>query len=211
MLCSNDNYMQDLYYYNQIPNNTYMGNIPNNIGNSIPIMGNMQNPSMINNNVFPQNQTMYGNNTSQGINNLYPSIYRIIYPVVSRIVSNNNYQYMNEDNLNNMVDTVFNIIEGPIDYDDEVTPNSTPNISTQNNSNTQTSNNNNSNNLRQSENKTNIQTTNRHTRNDNLLRDIIKILIIREILSRRIFQNQQQFGNTCPYYNTQSFMNPIIF
>ena len=200
MFCSNDNYMQDLYFYNQTPNNTYMGNMPNNsmMGN-VPAMGNMnnmQNPNMMNNNMFNTNQNMFGNNTGQGLNSLYPSLYRIIMPVVSRVVSNSNFQFLNEDTLSNMVDTVYNIVEGQIEYDNEMPSVSSQSASMQSNTsssnNTNSSNNSNTNtsssstNTRTSENRqvTNTQTSNRSNRNDNLLRDIIKILILREILSR---------------------------
>ena len=74
---NNDNYMQDLYFYNQIPNGTYM----NNLGGSIPINPNVQsnqiNP-MTNNMMFQDPRFVPNNYSGTNINNLYPSIYRII-------------------------------------------------------------------------------------------------------------------------------------
>ena len=81
---NNDNYMQDLYSYNQIPNNTYNPYMTN-WGNQMSVnpMGfsnmngmNMQNGNMgvnQNPNIFQGNQM-----NNQNPNNLYPSIYRII-------------------------------------------------------------------------------------------------------------------------------------
>ena len=123
---NNDHYMQDLYSYNQMPNNTYnpyMGNwLPpiaanvdsigvgnNNMYMNMPStnMGMNQNPNM-----FTGNQNINSNMNAQNPNNLYPSIYRIVNPVVNRVVSGSNLPYLTEDSLNNMVDTVYNIIEG---------------------------------------------------------------------------------------------------
>lgn len=203
---NNDNYMQDLYFYNQMPNSTYGTGVPN---NNAQMMGNIQNPNMMNG-MYNYNPNMYGNNMGQGANNLYPSIYRIISPVVSKVVANSNYQFLNEDVLNNMTDTVFNIVEGQIEYDDDMSSSTI-----QNNSNSQSTQNSNTTSSttstvasKTSETQTvsNSQTSNRRSnRNDNLLRDIIKILILKEIFSRGPSQN---FGNYTPYYNQpiQNFM-----
>ena len=214
MVYSNsDNYMQDLYFYNQMPNNTYMSNMsPNNM------MGNFQNTQMMNgingmqnqnmmNCTYSGSQNMYGNNMGQNINNLYPSIYRIITPVVSKVVANSNCQFLNEDTLNNMVDTVYNIVEGQIEYDNE------PSTQVENTQSTNSSSSsNNSSNVRASETRqiTNSQTqsssNSRNRRSDNLLRDIIKILILRELLSRNAFRTQQQAQFSFPqYYNQQPY------
>lgn len=170
MYMNNDNYLQDFYNYNQLPNNCG---------------GYMQNPNMMQNqsgmmNGMYMNPNMYQPNNNQNITNFYPSTYRIINPVVSRVVQNSNYQFINEDTLNNMVDTVFSIVDGQIDYQEEET-NQTAQVAS--NSNTQ--------NLAQGQrttadavkNQSTIQ--NQNNKSDSLLRDIIKILIIKELLSRR--------------------------
>ncbi len=201
---NNDNYMQDLYFYNQMPNATYGNNISN--VNNQQMMGNMPNPNMMNG-MYNCNQNMYVNNMGQSANNLYPSIYRIIYPVILKVLANSNYQFLNEDVLNNMTDTVYNIVEGQIEYDDDTSTNM-QNTTTQN---TQSTNNNSStvgtttSKMSETKQVTNSQTSNRRSnRGDSLLRDIIKILILREILSRSSSQN---FGNYTPYCNQPYNMN----
>ncbi len=203
---NNDNYMQDLYFYNQTPQNTYnpnMNNFANQMPNNMGMMNNMnpmcmgQNPNMFNNNP----------NQMQSMSSLYPSIYRIINPVVSRVIQNSNYQYFNEDVLNNMVDTVYNIVEGQIEYDEEE-PVASRTSTTQSNTNNVTTNSSNSGTTtRQTEtSQATNQTTNvsRNNRNDSLLRDIIKILILKELISRNSFNNNQAF-NQNPYFNNMNF------
>lgn len=173
MYMNNDNYLQDFHNYNQVPNNcgTYMNN------------GYMQNPNMMQNqngmmNGMYMNQNMYPVNNNSNLTNFYPSTYRIINPVVSRVVQNSNYQFINEDTLNNMVDTVFSIVDGQIDYQEEETPAQTQN---------QTANPNNQNLTQTQRQTTETQRNqaNQNNRSDSLLRDIIRILIIKELLSRR--------------------------
>ncbi len=191
---NNDSYMQDLYYYNQMPSNTYMNSFGNNmIGN--PNMQTIQGRTNIPNNQMFTNQGFFTNNMPiQNLNTLYPSIYRILNPVISRVVLNNN-QPITEDLLNNMTDTVFNIVEGQIDFGDDQVQRNNNNENQQ--SNTNSSNNNVSNNSanRASEsarqtNQTSQPSNTRNNRGDSLLRDLIKILIIKELLSRNGFQRQ---------------------
>lgn len=184
----NDNYMQDLYFNNPMPNtynNMCMSNFDNGMQNPMYMNNGMQNPNMF----MRQNQ-------QPNINTLYPSTYRILMPVVSRVVSNSNYQFLNEDVLNNMVDTVYNITEGQIDYETEQDSVQERTNSTQANSTSvsQTNQNNstttNVTNTRiNSDTQTTRNNSSTNTRNDDLLRDLIKILIIREIISRRQFQS----------------------
>ena len=215
---NNDSYMQDLYYYNQIPNSTFM----NGCGNSMMGNSNMQpiiqggvtnNP---NNQIF-MNPGMFSNNMQvQNLNTLYPSIYRILNPVVSRIVLSNN-QPITDELLNNMTDTVFNIVEGQIDLgDDQVQGNNRiDNQSVSANSSSSSSNNSSPNRVAETTrlNNQNTQTSNsKHNRNDSILRDLIKILIIKELLSRNGFQKGNAgnswgvmpFGYT-PYCNNLNF------
>lgn len=176
MYMNNDNYLQDFYNYNQMPNNynPYMNN------NCMANMNMMPNQQMMNN-MYSNNQNMYSQNNPNDLTNYYPSTYRIINPVVSRVVQNSNYQFLNEDTLNNMVDTVFSIVDGQIDYKDEEVP-------LQNQAQTSTSANSNSSQTQRQVTevtRTQTNTTSQNNKNDNLLRDIIKILIIKELLSRR--------------------------
>lgn len=197
MFYSNNNgYMEDLYYYNQIPNTTYMNTFGNNMmGNSNMQAMQQGVPGLPNNQIFQSPGMFSGNMPIQNLNNLYPSIYRILNPVVSRVVLNNN-QSVTDELLNNMTDTVFNIVEGQIDLGDDQAQgnNRSDNQSINANSSSNTLNNNSSSSKTVESarlNNQNIQTSNaRHNRNDSLLRDLIKILIIKELLSRNGFQRQ---------------------
>ncbi len=191
---NNDNYMQDLYFYNQTPNNTYF---PNNMQNYNMMQG--QNPNMMYN-----NPNMYQNQMNQNMNNLYPDIYRIINPVVSRVIANSNYQFLNEDALNNMTDTVYNIVEGQIDLNDNVAQSESSSSSQSASSNTSSVSSNGSNRISETTRQSSISQTSSNSkpnRNDNLLKDIIKILILKELLSRPNRNNQ----NYCPYCNQMQY------
>ena len=208
---TNDSYMQDLYFYNQQPNNTYNPYIQNNVN------GMMQNPSMMSNtmnsnigNGIPMNnmnRMFIGQNNqmipAQNLSSLYPSIYRIINPVVSRVVSNGNNQIINEDYLNNMVDTVFNIVEGQIETEPVQNPRNTQSEN-QINSNTSSNNNQTSRTTESNRQTTVSQSSSRNNRNDSLLRDLIKILIIKELLARNQYQRQYM---QVPCYNIQQPFN----
>ena len=193
MFYSNNNgYMDDLYYYNQLPNTTYMNTLGNNMMGNINMQTMHQGvPGMQNNQTFANQGMFSGGMQVQNLNNLYPSIYRILNPVVSRVVLNNN-QLITDELLNNMTDTVFNIVEGQIDFGDEQ-------VQRNNNTDSQQLSTNNSNNT--SSNRTSEQTrqnnsqlaqsnNSRNNRGDLLLRDLIKILIIKELLSRNNLQRQ---------------------
>jgi len=166
-----DNYMQDLFYYNQFPNNrsTY-------------------NP--------------YANNFAQAPNtpleNLYPSIYKIINPVILRVLAGNNTQYLTEDNLNNLVETVYNIIEGQIDVEDENndnTSNTVQNTRVSTDRNVSCSYNNESNSKKT---------------NNLLLKDLIKIVILKEFSSRRNPFNGGQYFMQNPYMFNQPNFQPFF-
>ena len=190
---NNDSYMQDLYYYNQIPNSTFMNGCASNMLGNSNMQPMMQGgiASSPNNQIFMNSGMIPNNMPIQNLSNMYPSIYRILNPVISRIVSNNN-QSISEDLLNNMTDTVFNIVEGQIDLGKDYETqgnNRTDNQSINANSSNNNSSNRGAETTRQ--NSQNPQTSNaRHNRNDSLLRDLIKILIIKELLSRNHFQRQ---------------------
>lgn len=172
----------------------------------IPGMGNsMMNSHGQNINGINSNNMFANNNMPiQNLNNLYPSIYRIINPVAARVVSNNT-QAITEDLLNNMTDTVFNIVEGQIDFgDDTVQRNHQSENQNSSNTLTNTSTNNSTTNssvTRTNENnrQTTAQTSFRNNRNDSLLRDLIKILIIKNLLSRNQMQRQYMFGTQMGY------------
>ena len=177
-----DDYMRDVFYFNQIPNQ-------------------MPNPNMGFQNIGfnPQVSQMGQINPNINYSNMFPSIYRIVQPVVSRVVTGNNTQYLTEDNLNSMVDTVYNIVEGDVVNSVENDSQTTQTVSAQavRTTNTTSNNNNNSNN----------QSTSRNCENQNatiLLRDLIKILLLKEIICRnnmrRVPNNmvfQPNYQNCC--------------
>lgn len=117
---------------------------------------------------------------NQNLNDYFPSIYRIINPVVQKVVSGNNYQFTNEDSVNNIVDVVMGITAGDINSLENVgnsdlnkkpmqMQNNNPNSSSQENSNT-------------------------------LLKDLIKILTIKELQSKQnIRRFPYTYGNMMPY------------
>lgn len=199
---NNDSYMQDLYFYNQNPNswnnfNPFMNNMNPGMQNS-----NMMNSNM--NNMYMGQNTGYCMNQSQNLNNLYPSTYRIIFPVALRVISNCNHQYINEDVLNNMVDTVYNIVDGQIEYEeDSIAVNKQEgSLSNNNSANTNSASMSKATDTRQTTTQT-VSNSRGNNRHDSLLRDIIKIIILRELLSRNqtMPNHMQQPG----YYNSQMY------
>lgn len=165
-----DDYMRDVFYFNQMPNQNMGFQMPNqNMG-------------------FNQ---MNSGNQIPNYNNMYPSIYRIIQPVVSRVVTGNNYQYLTEESLSSMVDTVYNIVEGD--------------VTTVSENESQSSNSNQPRTQSQSTTQTSAQPTNSSSRcNDNnqnatvLLKDLIRIMILKEIMNRN---NMRRMPNNCMFQN----------
>lgn len=181
----NSNYMQDLNFYNQVnpnmqnPNNFNQFGMPNQFNNNIQYNP-IQTQSFPNNTTgMPINQLMQMNNN---LENMYPCTYRIISPVVERVVDGtvSRNQMVDETNLNNMVDTVFNIVEGQLERDDP--PAQTTSDSRNNTNNSMSSQTRNSN-ERNINNDINTQ-SNRNDRSNSLIKDIIRILLIRSLLSR---------------------------
>ena len=96
--------MQNRFYQNEYPNI-----------NSYPYRDNLRGVD----------DYTYGNNLN-GTNNFvkrynnldytlyYPAIYRIINPVVKKVLYSSNIERLDEDLFNNLTDTVFNIVDGDI-------------------------------------------------------------------------------------------------
>lgn len=206
---NNNDYMRDAFYYSQPQNGTYqygngynMNQMPNQFG-----MNGMQN------NMMQPRNNMQNTNVEQ----MYPPIYRIIDPVANRVISNNNIQYVTEDNLNNMVDTVYDIVEGDISTlssgsnmalsDDTVTQGQITNRDSATNTgasqttrSTQVS--------RTTQRETTVMSMNNNVSNgDNqLLRDLIKIIIIKELISRQtMFANQNTSNYNNMYYDPRTY------
>ena len=160
---SYEDYMRDVFYFNGLSN-------PNS------------------NNFMPQA------NMSQNLNSMYPSIYKIVYPVIQKVIAGNNYQFVNEETVNNIVDVVIGITAGDINNMENNEMRSNSNLCSGNNNvnnNSNNASNNSSNNLNNNGNNSsnncsniqNNQINNSNNRNP-LLRDLVKILVIRELISR---------------------------
>ena len=134
------------------------------------------------------NSGMWGMNNSN-LDILYPSIYRIIYPVVKRVVSGNNFQFANDDTVSNATNMIYEIVEGDTNLSQ----------TTGNQSNTQNN---------QSNNNVNINLNNNKTiSNDSLLKDLIRILVIRELISKN---NVRPFPYYGPHYMNNQMMMPYM-
>ena len=191
-MCYQNDYMRDFFYYNQNPN---------------------QNMNMNYN--YMQNNYMFRNNNNN-IENLYPNIYRILMPVVRKVVAGSNFQYLTEEVVSNIVDTVYNIVEGDRNVR-TVEVNAEPLVDARRSNSGTTSN------ITQTQTTTQSRTSSNNNNNSNnncteystLLKDLIRILVLQEIArvgySRNnnmsmINTNMNQNMNMNPYQN-QGYQN----
>ena len=114
-------------------------------------------------NTYNQTDEYYGmpqiNLELQEINNLYPEIYRIVYPIIQKACSVRRFTNITEKQIEEIVDEVYSVVE----------PEETSEVET---------------NLKNGDvrNPRNKETRNRPSRKNQLLRDLIKILVLKEIL-----------------------------
>ena len=172
----NNDYMQNFNYYNQ---NSYcnLGQRHSGVYSNGYNNLNYQTNGLYNN----ATRTGYINNQNQ-FNTLYPDIYKIIYPIVNNLVSTVNLSMIDNNLINNMTDTVLNILDGECqkqnvnnsnNINDIVKENSNDiNINSNKDKGFEKSNNDNSNN--------NNSNTINHIENQ-FLKDIIRIIILKEI------------------------------
>ncbi len=104
--------------------------------------------------------TMRVNQNMQEVNNLYPEIYGIVYPVVQKVCSRRGFLNINEEQINQMVEEVYSVVEAD---EEEDTRDNIKNGDVKN---------------------PRAKETRRPPRRNFLLRDLIRILIIRELLGR---------------------------
>lgn len=113
---------------------------------------------------------------SQNLNDYFPNIYKIVNPVVQKVVSGNNYQFTNEESVNNIVNVVLGITSGDINTLE------------------------NSGNTNDANRKQTPSSNNQQDNSNALLKDLIKILTIKELQNK---QNVRRFpytyGNLMPY------------
>ena len=115
---------------------------------------------------------------NQNLNDYFPTIYKIINPVVQKVVSGNNYQYTNEESVNNIVDVVLGITSGDINN---------------------LENGNNGADRKQAQGQLNS------SENNLLLRDLIKILTIKELQTKQnIRRFPYSYGSEMPCYMQNS-------
>lgn len=103
------------------------------------------------------------NTNMQDTSRLYPEIYGIVYPMVQKVCSRRNFGNLTEEMLNEMVNEIYNVIEPEEELEERSTQKS---VDTKN--------------TRQKE---QVKEPRRARPNNYLLRDLIRILILREILS----------------------------
>lgn len=192
MYYQNGNYMQDLNYYNQTPNFGY---------NPYNQTNNFQNQTTNNNTQNISGMPNMSIGQCQNLSAMYPAVYRIISPVASQVISNNNTNFLTEEALNNMVDTVYSIVEGDINVtNDPVTTNISETTENTSTSCSRTNSPNSSGAGARSSTSNSVQ-----NRSNSLLRDMIKIIILNEISSRRqcsmnpmMMQNSMMNANMTP-------------
>lgn len=224
---NNNDYMRDAFYYSVPQNSTYQNGCA---GGYMP-MNNMQTQMLptatlatntMGNNMIPQQ-----NMQRTSVSSMYPQVYRIINPVANRVISNSNCQYVTEDTLDNMVDAVYNIVEGDVSTlsttfptntsDDTVTQG--PSRGNTHTGTTSTTNSSNANSRQNSVIETTRSTTttvmnqNSNRGQNQLLRDLIKIIIIKELLSRQrsIFGIDNTSSFTGFSNGSNNFFDPRIY
>lgn len=135
---------------------------------------NYQNNTYRDNNYYDfQNQTYFNDR----LDNMYPEIYNNLYPLITREVSMNS-RSITEDTVEEIVDRIYDEYEKQQDdrkVETEKVDNRNNNIS--------------SNNIKNNKEVEKTEDRQRRPRN-NLLRDLIKILLLRELLGRPGFPNR---------------------
>ena len=192
-----DPYYDD-FYFGYPGNNTYNLNQNNNNVAYDPYSGNNFNQVGFNDQTFNddfyrypgprvningmnQNTNPNQNNVfnHQNYNHLYPSIYRILDPVVKKVVYSSGNTYLNDKILNEITEEVFNIVEGDINKTE-----SDEQIKQEQNQTSQSS----QNQLqRKPISKDEIKEACMNIRNS-LIKDFIKVLIINEFNKRTIYR-----------------------
>lgn len=147
-------------------------------------------PNNANNNCYSCNMNMEDNNymfpqaTRSQIEQCYPEIYRIIYPMIKK-ACDDNWNLTTEEEVDRITDEIYYAIEDNNQINININLENT--VGTKNTENTNNRSQKENIKNKESRNESNITNTNeRETRRitNNNLRDLIKILIIRELLSR---------------------------
>lgn len=136
---------------------------------------------------FERQGTQYRVQNNQELENLYPEIYKIIYPMIRKACISNNMP-INGETIENIVDDIYSSVESDNVYNININlQNETTSSQDRSNQNTNSSSQTSSGNkgiqkvLNRNEGKAENRGENRQFRNKSL-RDLIKILLIRELL-----------------------------
>lgn len=156
-------------------NNPYEEYMRNNLGYNVnPAM--MNNMNMYPNNQFYESENNFGDNQAN-IDNMYPEIYRIIYPMVCKACMNTN-ENITEDLVSRITNEIYINIENI-----EISKENRNNSNVVNNN--QTTKNVRPENMNGKSNLADATLSRQEDRNRNpLLRDLIRILVLRELLGR---------------------------
>lgn len=156
-------------------NNPYEEYMRNTLGYNVnPTM--MNNMNMYPNNQFYEDENNFGYNQAN-VDNMYPEIYRIIYPMVCKACMNTN-ENITEDLVSRITNEIYINIEN-IEISKENRNSSNVANNNQTNKNVRPENVNSKSNL------TDTTLNRQEDRNRNpLLRDLIRILVLRELLGR---------------------------
>lgn len=165
-----------------------------------------------NNNTYYENDDFFSNRNNSELENMYPDIYRIVYPMVCKITSNARMPLTDKE-LERMVDEIYENIERD---ENEVRKGAEVKIEVRNN------------NKSKSQELNKDVESKRNRQNNYILRDLIKILILRELLknrrpgmitnSRPIYSQRPEIGrppfpirsNTLSH-NQNSYINDMYF
>ncbi len=157
-----EEYMRSVLGYNNTQQNTYLRN-ENNYNNTINV-----------------------NQNIQEVNNLYPEIYGIVYPLVQKMCSKRINIPLTEEVISQMVNEIYDIVEP--DNETKETQENTKNGDVRN---------------------PRAREIRRPPRRDNrLLRDLIRILIIRELFGNR--NNAYPNQPLRPGFNEGGFVPPMF-
>ena len=135
-------------------------------------------------------QDTYPRNTRDNLEEFYPEIYKIIYPMVKKACEGNMMANSRED-IEQMTDEIYSALEDSNQIN--VNINLGNNISTTNTNRTENRNETNKEDSQlKTSDKRNVESQNRRSPANNNLRDLIKILLIRELLGRPHFHFPQR-------------------
>ena len=141
-------------------------------------------PMSLNNATYPMmQQPMYDDFATQDLNEYYPDIYRIVYPAVCSVCSKCDKRNISGVSIDDMVDTVYRMIEET--NNDMAEFRSSPEKTTQTSKTiTEKKTNNIRQDVRQSSQSAEAEKETRAPKNF-LLNDLIRILILRELIGNR--------------------------